>query len=80
MIADDWISDSMPKTRAIATALMILTVDYLSVARGEMKAKTGSSAAEVFVQSISTDESYEQSRTRLVHAARGFQVVKPKGR
>ncbi|HCA6674647.1 TPA: hypothetical protein ACG5BG_004745 [Pseudomonas aeruginosa] len=78
MMADDWISDSMPKTRAIASALMELAVDYLSEARARMKEQTGTTPAEVFVQSINTGESFEQSRTRLSHAALGLQVVKLK--
>ena len=78
MMGDDWISESMPKTRAIATALMELTVDYLAEASAQMRAKEGTTPAEVLVQSINTGESYEQSRTRLSHASRGLRVVKPK--
>lgn len=78
MMGDDWISPDMPKTRDIASALMRITVEYLSRASEEMKAKTGTSPADVLVQALSTGESYEQSHTRLIHAARGLQVVKGK--
>ncbi|EKF7416694.1 TPA: hypothetical protein MXR76_004579 [Pseudomonas aeruginosa] len=78
MMCDDWIADSMPKTREIATALMELTVDYLSEASKKMKEETGTTPAEVFVQSINTGESFQQSQARLRHATQGLRVVKPK--
>ncbi len=75
---DAWIATSMPKTRAIATALRKLTTGYLSEASAKMKEHTGVTPAEVFVQSINTGESFQQSQTRLRHATQGLRVVKPK--
>jgi len=78
VMCDDWITDSMPKTLAITTALMELTVDYLSEASAKMKEQTGTTPAEVLVESIKTGESFQQSQARLRHATQGLRVVKPK--
>jgi hypothetical protein len=78
IMCDDWITGSMPKTRAIVTALMELTVDYLSEASKKMKEQTGTTPAEVFVQSAKTGEPFQQSQARLRHATQGLRVVKPR--
>lgn len=77
IMADDWITKSMPKTRVIFSALMELCVDFLSEASAEIKKATGTTPGEVFVQAINTGESFEQSHTRLSHASNGLRVVKP---
>lgn len=78
IMCDDWISDAMPKTRAISVALMELCVEYLSEASARMKEQTGTTPAEVFVQSVQSGESFDQSKIRLGHAAKGLSTVQSK--
>lgn len=74
-MCDDWISDSMPKSRAISTALAALCADYLAEASASLRAEKGYTPAEVFVQSVNTGESFEQSKIRIAHSTKGLNAV-----
>ncbi len=73
--ADDWVTDAMPKTQAIIWALTDIAGDFMAEASAKMRADHGYSPAEVFVQSINTGESFEQSKTRIAYGAKGISLV-----
>ena len=73
--ASSWIKDSMPNTKAIMGAMREITVNALSKASDVQEERTGVSAAEVLIQTLSTGESPEQTAARLQHAARGLRLV-----
>ena len=74
----EWISDSMPKTRAIFSALLDVTMEYLSEMSAMFKKEGGTSPGEVLIQSLVAGESYEQTATRVHNQAHGLREVKPK--
>ncbi|ELN4740325.1 hypothetical protein RZ737_004105 [Escherichia coli] len=76
-MCDDWITESMPKSRAIATALAGLPVDYLVENSAALRAERGYTPAEVFVRSINTGESFDQSKVRIAHSTKGLNAVHP---
>ncbi|WP_338924518.1 hypothetical protein V0M98_33425 (plasmid) [Pseudomonas silesiensis] len=77
-IVGEWISDSMPKTRAIFSALLDVTMEYLSEMSAMFKKEGGTSPGEVLIQSLVAGESYEQTATRVHNQAHGLREVKPK--
>lgn len=72
IMCDDWITDSMPKTRKITGALGELAVTFLGEASAAWREQTGTTPAEVFVQAANTGESYQQTHARLSFAAKGL--------
>lgn len=77
-MCDDWISESMPKTRAIANALSGLAAKYLAETSAAMRAERGYSPAEVFVGALNSGESFDQTKARLGHSAKGLSAVESK--
>ena len=77
-IVGDWISDSMPKTSTIFSALLDITMEHLSEMSAMFKKQGGTSPGEVLIQSLVAGESYEQTSTRLHNQAHGLREVKPK--
>ncbi|ENG0049962.1 TPA: hypothetical protein ACRN02_006794 [Pseudomonas aeruginosa] len=76
-MVDDWVSESMPATRAIIWALTDIVGDFMADAAEKVRAERGYSPTEVFVQSVNTGESFDQSKARLAHSAKGLNIVTP---
>lgn len=74
-MVDEWVSESMPETRAIIWAVTDIVGDFMADAAEKARAERGYSPTEVFVQSVNTGESYDQSKARLAHSAKGLSVV-----
>ncbi len=75
-MVDDWVSESMPETRAIIWALTDIVGDFMAEAAKKVRAERGYSPVEVFAKSVSTGESFDQSKARLEHSAKGLTIVK----
>lgn len=73
--ADMWITDVMPETLAIFTAVRKITIGYLSKASGRFEQTHGYTPADAWVKSIETGEPYEQSSARLHHEAKGLRTA-----
>lgn len=63
--ADWWLTNDKPRTAQLLGSLMEWVVKQLSAASGAHRRENGYSFAEVFVQSITTEESLEQTKIRM---------------
>lgn len=73
--ADAWITDDMPRTKAVFGGLVNLVSEFMVDAGARIKAEHGYSPAEALVHSINTGESFDQSRARIVHGSKGLHLV-----
>lgn len=74
-VVDEWIDDSMPMTQNLLWGLLDLISDYMASASESYRKEHGFSPADVFVGSLNSGESVEQTKTRLSFASKGIKPV-----
>jgi hypothetical protein len=75
-VADDWISESMPRTRSLVWGLADMTSDYMSSRADRIESEKGYSPSVALINSLHTGESFDQSRTRILHKTVGLKAIK----